>query len=368
MPEPLKNMYNQEFFRVLTNALKEVLPNFNTTSFLDSVYDNEWESKELKQRMRHVAVVLKNHLSNDYKSNTTTIIKLVNYFDKKGITENTIEFMFLPDFIEIYGLEDYNTSIKTIERVTQFTSCEFAVRPFILQYEKEMLLQLKEWSLHKHHMVRRLATEGCRPRLPWAMAIPSFKKNPSPILPILEQLKNDKAETVRRSVANNLNDISKDHPNVVVQLAKKWIGKNKETDWLVKHACRTLLKQGNSDVLELFGFGFVDDLKVEQLNILTPTVNIGEFLEFEFNLKNTSNTSSKIRLEYAVYYQKANGSLSKKVYKISEKEYEANSITKINRRQSFKVITTRRLHVGLHQLAIILNGKEFDSINFQLNN
>ena len=366
MAELFKNIYNQKFFDTFIDVILQIKPDFNKKSFKNSIYDNEWENRELKQRMRHISVVLKNHLFEDYDKNIAFILKLISQLEKNNIKEKSIEFMFLPDFVELYGLENYNISVMAFEQITQFTSCEFAVRPFIIKYQEKMIKQMHLWSKHKHQMVRRLATEGCRPRLPWAMAIPSLKNNPVPIISILEQLKNDKSETVRRSVANNLNDISKDNPNTVIKLVKSWQGKTKETDWLIKHACRTLLKKGNFEVLKLFGFGAVDKIKINNFKILTPKVKIGTFLEFTFEIENTNNLASKIRLEYGLYYQKANGTLSKKVFKISEKEYSKNSVTKINRKQSFRIITTRKYHIGLHQLSIIINGKEFDIIDFEL--
>ncbi|MCL4128434.1 UNVERIFIED_CONTAM: hypothetical protein GTU68_050589 [Idotea baltica] len=274
--------------------------------------------------------------------------------------------MFLPDFIELYGMDDYDVSMQALEEITQFVSCEFAIRPFLLAHPKKGIQQMIKWSHHKHPMVRRLSTEGCRPRLPWAMALPFLKADPAPILPILEQLKNDESESVRRSVANNLNDIAKDNPETVVRIAKEWKGKTKETDWVVKHASRTLLKQGNLELMSLFGFGNVEKIAIEQFQVLTPTVKIGEALEFSFNLINNSSTPSMLRLEYGLYYQKANGSLSKKVFKISEKSYDAKSSTTIHRKQSFKVITTRKFHVGLHQVSLIINGIEFDKYDFEL--
>lgn len=366
MAELFKNIYNQKFFDIFTDTLIQIKSDFDKKSFLKCIYDNEWKNRELKQRMRHISIVLKNHLSENFDKNSDDILRLIPQLEKNGIKEDSIEFMFLPDFIELYGLENYDKSIKAFEQITQFTSCEFAVRPFIIKYEVKMIKQMHLWSKHKHPMVRRLATEGCRPRLPWAMAIPSLKNNPGPIIPILEQLKNDKSESVRRSVANNLNDISKDNPNTVIKLIKGWQGKTKETDWLIKHACRTLLKQGNLEVLRLFGFGEVEKININNFKILTPKVKIGTFLEFTFELENTSNLRSKIRLEYGLYYQKANGTLSKKVFKISEKEYSKNSTTPIRRKQSFKIITTRKFHIGQHQLSIIINGKEFNKIDFKL--
>ncbi len=368
MAELFKNIYNKQFFDKFTKSVKLVIEDFNTTSFLNSIFDDQWESRELKQRMRHISITLKEHLSDNYVENVNSIIKIIEQLKKDKIKEESVEFMFFPDFIELYGLEQYDISIEAFENITQFTSCEFAVRPFIIKYQEEMVKQMYIWSTHEHDMVRRLASEGCRPRLPWAMAIPAFKKDPESILTILDNLKQDRSESVRRSVANNLNDISKDNPETVIKLATEWKGKTKETDWLVKHACRTLLKQGNFETLRLFGFSEIDNIKILNFQTKTSIVEIGQQLEFSFTLVNTSNSKAKIRLEYGLYYLKANGTLSKKVFKISEKEYNENSKTDIVRRQSFKIITTRKFHIGLHQLSIIINGKEFDKIDFKLTN
>ena len=366
MAELFKNIYNEKFFDGFIKSVEEVVPNFNKKLFLNDIYDSEWETRELKQRMRHITLVLKKHLTEDFNKNTKIILKLIPVFKKNGFKPDNLEFIFLPDFIEFYGLENYSVSIKAFEKITQFVSCEFAVRPFIIKYQKRMMKQMLLWSNHKHPMVRRLASEGCRPRLPWAMAISSLKQNPDPIIPILENLKSDVSESVRRSIANNLNDISKDNPQLVISLVKKWKGVTKEVDWLVKHGSRTLLKQGNSEVMSLFGFGSVEKIKIVDFKILTPLVKIGDYLEFSFQLSNISKSSIKIRLEYGIYYQKANSSLSKKVFKISEKEYSSNSTTQINRKQSFKVITTRKFHKGLHQVSIIINGQEFEKLDFEL--
>lgn len=148
----------------------------------------------------------------------------------------------LDNYVEQYGLDDYETSVKAIERITQFTSCEFSVHPFIIRYPNEMMVQILIWSKHENWGVRRLASEGCRPRFPWAMALPHLKKDPALIIPILENLKNDPARFVRLSVAYNLNDIVKDNPETVMELVKRWKGESEEVDWIIKHGCRTLLK------------------------------------------------------------------------------------------------------------------------------
>lgn len=365
MAEPLKNIYNQHFFDKFTKALKHTFSDFDKNLFLDIIYDNEWKNRELKQRMRHISTTLKEFLPTDYKSSIKTILKLINHL-KENQFGLSFEYMFISDFVEQYGLDEYSISVKALEEITQFTSCEFAVRPFIIKYPKKMMEQMFIWSQHKHHGVRRFSTEGCRPRLPWAMALPELKVNPKTIIPILENLKNDNSEFVRKSVANNLNDISKDNPETVINLVKKWQGESKNTDWIIKHGCRTLLKQGNSEVMALFGFGSVKNIKIINFKITTLKMKIGQNLEFNFKLMNNSNQNTKIRLEYGLYYQKANGSLSKKVYKISEKEYAKNTTTHIKRKQSFRIITTRKFHLGLHQLSIIINGNEFEKLDFKL--
>lgn len=365
MAEPFKNIYNEAFFDGLVGNLERVIENFDKELFLEKIFNDEWDSKELKQRMRYLSTVLNDFLPDDYEQSIHVIFQLIE-LSKENQFGLSLEYMFLPDFVEQYGLDNVEISIKAMEKITQFTSCEFAVRPFILKYPEKMMNQMLIWSKHEHHGVRRFSSEGCRPRLPWAMALPELKQGPSPIIPILKNLKNDHSEFVRKSVANNLNDISKDNPETVIALAKKWKGNSKSTDWIIKHGCRTLLKQGNSEIMELFGFGSVKKINIQEFEVLTPEVKVGDSLEFSFKLKNTDTEKAKIRLEYGLYYQKANGSLSKKVFKISEKDYLAKSVTKINRKQSFKVITTRKFHCGLHQVSLIINGNELDKKDFEL--
>jgi len=374
--EPIKNMFNEQFFDRFTKDLKLVVSDFDAGGFVSQIMDDEWENREFKQRCMHITAVLKKFLPADYKDAIAKILELLDYVKNtlpdSSIVDDTqfglsLEYGWILDnYVEQYGLDDYETSVKAIEKITQFTSCEFAVRPFIIKYPNEMMKQMLVWSKHEHWGVRRLSSEGCRPRLPWHMALPNLKENPSPIIPILENLKNDVSKFVRLSVANNLNDIAKDNPKIVIDLAKKWQGESENIDWVIKHGCRTLLKQGNTDVMEIFGLNVIKNISIKDFRILTPKVKAGNSLEFSFKLLNNNEKKSKIRLEYGLYYQKANGTLSKKVCKISEKEYVENSITQITRKHSFKVVTTRKLHLGLHQVSIIINGNEFEKLDFEL--
>ena len=366
MAEPLKNLYNKTFFNAFTSSCEQVIPGFNTDQYLKEIYDQAWEQRELKERMRHVTATLKNQLPEDYPKALEYVLKLVPILRESGLKGEALGFASIPDFVEMYGQGYPDLAIKAFEQITPLVTCEFAVRPFLIQYQDKMMEQMLRWSKHENHLLRRFCSEGCRPRLPWAMALPALKKDPSPILPILENLKDDESEFVRKSVANNLNDISKDHPELVIKIAKKWIGKSTNTDWIIKHACRTLLKQGNAAVMKMFGYGSTKNISISDFSVTTPEVRIGDYLEFNFILKNGNSTSRKIRLEYGLYYLRANGSLSKKVFKISEKKYEGDSENFIHRKQSFKPITTRTFYPGIQEISVIVNGKEIGKKEFKL--
>ncbi len=359
----LKDLYSPAFFKNLSDSLKTVMPSFNRQRFTSQIFSDEFSGMELKERMKHTTRTMHSFMPSDFKKAVRIILHLIVELRKKGITEGGLAYIFLPDYIETYGIDDFEISMKAIEEITQFISCEFAVRPFYIKYGSKMVSQMKKWSLHKKDEVRRLASEGSRPRLPWAMAIPALKQDPRPILPILENLKNDLSESVRRSVANNLNDIAKDHPDIVVALAKKWKGKSKQTDAIIKHGSRTLLKRGHEQILSHFGLKS-KNLLISAFDIANPSVLIGGELEFSFRVTNKNNKSQIVRLEYGLYYNKSNNLLSRKVFKISEKTFKAGETVSVTKKQSFRRITTRVHYPGPHRLSIIVNGEEKDLKDF----
>lgn len=365
MASLLKDLYSPVFYQRIANVFEQTIPEFDSDLFIKMIYRPDFEVKELKERMRHTTVTLHHFLPAAYPEATPMIKKAIELFRKNGIQEDGLPFIFLADYIEVYGKEDYETSVDALEFITQFVSCEFAVRPFLLIYGKKMISQMLVWSTHKNYKVRRLASEGSRPRLPWAMAVPILKKEPALILPILENLKSDPAEWVRRSVANSLNDIAKDHPGEVLKIAARWTGLSKETDAIIKHGSRTLLKQGHPEILIHYGLT-AKDMEFNSFKIINPEVRIGESLEFTFSISNRHKASQTVRLEYAIYYKLKNGQLSRKVYKISEKNYLSNQTAQIRRKQKFILITTRNFNAGTHHIAVIINGQEQIKVAFEL--
>lgn len=366
MAEPLKNLYSTIFFDHLGDLLVEIIPEFSKDPFIDDILDRDWEDRELKERMIHIANVLYHHFPGDYNESVRVLLGLTQKVPRSSLAGHSYEFIFLPDYIERFGINHYSESIEAMEKLTQFITCEFAVRPFILKYPDRTMSQMEEWALHESHHVRRLASEGCRPRLPWASALEDFKSDPTPILPILEKLKRDPSEYVRRSVANNLNDIAKDHPDLVLETCGRWIGISENTNRLVKHACRTLLKRAHPQALALFDYPEPNNVEIVEFEY-DKSVKTGESFEFRFNIQNSGEAPIKLRIEYGIDYLKSNGTHNRKIFQLSEKELMPGVKTEHKRTQSFRNMTTRKHYPGPHQLAIIINGKELAIGEFELN-
>lgn len=366
MPTPLKELYSIEFYDRFTSVAQQVIPGFDKKAFTRKIFDKDWEQKELKDRMKHTSRTLHVFMPADFESGAELIRELITALRQNGITRNSLEYMFLPDYIEHYGIRDFTTSMKAIEFTTSYTSCEFAVRPFFIQYGEAMMLQMHTWSTHADEHVRRLSSEGSRPRLPWAMKVPALIENPDPILHLLENLKTDSSEYVRRSVANNLNDISKDYPQKVIHTARQWKGLGKPTDALIKHGFRTLLKKGHPEVLAYYGLHTGHALQVTKVELESSEVQIGGNLSFSFQVKNTDKKEQILRLEYALDFVRMGGKSSRKVFKISERILAPGEQIFIRRNHSFRPITTRNYYPGKHTLNFILNGQIKNSITFML--
>lgn len=358
MPDLLKNMFNYESLHEIALSVQSVYTSFQIDEFLKSTLDETWNDLGLKDRGRKISITLGEYLPAEYTEALNILEKAVAGFSFA---------FFFPDFVEVYGQNDTNwdLSISALERNTEYWSSEFAVRSFIIKDEERMMAQMFAWSKHKNEHIRRLASEGCRPQLPWAQALTKFKKDPTPILPILEQLKTDSSLYVRKSVANNLNDISKTHPDLVVNLAKDWYGVNEYTNWIVKHGCRTLQKKGNREVLDLFGYNDITSVDIQGFTLDTMSVSIGGDINFSFSI--LTKKATKVRLEYGIDYVKSNGKRNRKIFKISEVSLKENEKKLYTKKHSFADISVRKHYSGNHSIVLIINGIERDKLDFELN-
>ena len=358
--EALKNVFNEKFVNKFADAIKTYDKSFKKDAYVKTIL-LKLEALELKERMRLISTQI----------NLSTDLSYVEMFEvlKKSKTHFSYEenmglaSMVFPDFVEVYGLDDLGESLVALECFTIDSSSELAIRPFIIKYEDATMRQMLKWAKSENEHIRRLASEGCRPRLPWAIALPPFKKDPKKVFEVLELLKNDESLYVRKSVANNLNDISKDNEEMLISFVGENINKTKNTDWVLKHASRTLLKKGNKKILAYFGYKEAKHVQIKDFR-LNQRVVLGENLLFSFDLF-SDEVLGNLRIEFELDFVRLNNKRGKKVFMISQSTHTTNQKT-INKKYSFKKITTRQYYKGEHFLSIILNGVKLETKSFLL--
>lgn len=364
MATPLKDIYSEEFLWKFSEQLHRVDGTFDTAGFIAQVMDESWDELALKARMRQITQALGRYLPNSYEQALAVLF---------AIDEVCVGFpyLFFPDFVAVYGLtaEHWELSMMALERFTLGSSAEFAVRPFIMKDPIRMMGQMKKWASHSNEHVRRLASEGCRPRLPWGEALTIFKKDPLPVLEVLEILKADPALYVRKSVANNLNDISKDHPNLVLEIISRWKGVDTNTDWILRHGCRTLIRKADERALTLFGYGETagGDLVTAATLVVHPSIlPIGESCELTYELVVREGGSLRLRIEYGIYFVKARGQTARKLFLLSDKTVSGGTRLRATRKHRWADLTTRRHYPGQHRIVLVVNGQEVADTLLQL--
>lgn len=347
----LKDFVDRESVTAIVAAVADVASGVDTSEIVDEIFDEDWEGRALKARIRHIAVTIRSHLPVDYP----TALEIMRRAGHK-VEAGTMAVWSLNDFVEEFGVGYPDLSLPALEQFTKLASAEFAVRPFIERYPERMAAQMLAWADDDDPLVRRLASEGYRPRLPWGMGVPDLKRDPTSILPVLEKLRLDPSEDVRRSVANNLNDISKDHPELVTRILDDWSDGSPETVALTKHALRTLLKRGHGGALGLLGFSTQPILEVDRVSIEPSSVAIGGSVHLEFSVMSRASTPQWLMIDYAVEYQSASGTGSRKVFKGKVVELAGGASVIVRRKISLKQMTTRRIFPGGHVVEIQVNG------------
>jgi 3-methyladenine DNA glycosylase AlkC len=275
--------------------------------------------------------------------------------------------MSLCAFVAEYGQEQPEKSLAALRDMTKRFSAEFAIRPFLDRHTKLTLATLHQWARDPDPRVRRLVSEGSRPRLPWGSRLHGFVRDPRPVLELLELLKEDDELFVRRSVANNLNDIAKDHPDLVVATLRRWQkSKHPGTRWLVKHALRTLLKQGHPEALSLLGYAPDAKVAVKDLTVAPRRIRTGEAIAFSFTLASGADRAQKLMIDYVLHYRKANGKTAPKVFKLTTRTLAARAEERLEKKHTFKPIGIRPYYPGEHMVEIQVNGRSHGRVSFIL--
>ena len=346
---------------------------FNSAGFIGAAVDN-LEALELKQRSEQITRAMAEYLPTEFsRAAGIMLASLKTSLDDDVFNESTDvdgiagwAVMPMTHYVGLRGLEDFDRSMSLLKQMTKCSSSEFGIRFFLLDSPTRTLAVMKSWTRDNNQHVRRLVSEGTRPRLPWAMRLPLFIKDPLPVIELLENLKDDEKEYVRRSVANNLNDIAKDHPDLVADIAARWMqGANQQRQKLIRHACRTLVKKGHIRTLQILGFA---PPKIRSVNIemLTPAVRFGDYMQFSLSICSDSSEEQALMIDYIIHHKKANGGTSPKVFKWKNIRLLAKKALVSTRKHAFKKITTRVYYAGLHRLEVIVNGVSVGTAEFVL--
>ena len=355
----LKNWFNAERFRHVATEVAAIYPDFEAEHFLAlSLVD--LETLTLMQRLRRMTESLNRTLPADYRQTLEILRHLAPRIDHGFVT------LVLPDYVGLYGVEDFDASMDALKYFTVFGSSEFAIREFLRRDLTRTLRVMEEWSRDEHEAVRRLASEGCRPRLPWSFRLDALIKDPSPVLSILENLKGDPSFYVRKSVANHLNDITQDHPTWVLDRIEGWPLENPHTAWIAKRALRTLIKKGDKRALAVIGAGEKPDVLVHDFRVRPREVRLGERIALEFRLESTSTRAQRVVVDYTIHYVKKSGETSAKVFKLKELTLQAGESVQISREQTIRDFTTRVHHAGRHEVEIMVNGEKLAKDFFEL--
>ena len=273
--------------------------------------------------------------------------------------------MPMADFVAARGLGDFDRAMGVLGEMTKRFSAEFAVRPFILADPGRAMGWLMAWARDPSPQVRRLASEGSRPRLPWGLRLKPLVADPAPLIPLLTTLRDDASEDVRRSVANSLNDIAKDHPDLVAGIARDWLRDAPPARArLVRHALRSLLKQGHGPTLA--ALGYAEAAVAAEISVATPVVRYGEALGFAVDLRETSGAAQRLVIDYKVHHRRANGSMAPKVFKWCTLELAPGERLRLQRRHAIRPITTRRYYDGPQRVEVLVNGASVAAADFEL--
>ena len=365
-----KDNLNPDLAQSFGMQIKRAYPPFDVAAFVAEIVPL-LPPLELKERVAVFTKALKHHLPTDYPETIRILLSIfqVENAPEEGLFKETNGWAFwsIAYFVERYGLEDFDTSLAAMHDITKHFSCEFAIRPFLISYPAQTLAILDGWTADPSPHVRRLVSEGTRTRLPWGMRLNQFIDDPTPTLALLDKLKDDESEYVRRSVANHLNDITKDNSEQAIATLQRWNEgqPSQEIQWITRHALRSLIKAGNPEALALLGFGAAQ-VSLSDFTITPNQISMGDTFELAFTLHSQSDREQKLVIDYVVHFVKASGKTSAKVFKLKTAVLPPHQSLTIRKNHTIKPITTRRYYLGEHPVEIQVNGKIVGESKFEL--
>ena len=368
MAELLKNSFGPEIPAKIASMIRGVYRSFDGDGFVSAVVDG-YEPLELKERGVKIGRTLRDFLPENYEQAIEILLSSLGPTLDEEHVGGMSSFLYFPHvlFVHDYGLDHFEASMTAQYELTQRFTAEFSIRPFLEHHTDRTLARLREWTTDESQHVRRLVSEGTRPRLPWASRLRNFQKDPSPVLELLELLKDDPELYVRRSVANNLNDIGKDHPDVLIDVAQRWMkDASRDRQWIVKHGLRSAIKRADRAALGILGYGDDSGIELSGVVISPDHPNIGEKVSIAFTLTNTGKQIKPALIDFRIHYIKANGSARPKVFKMKQIDLSPGESIKVKKSISLREMSTRKHYPGAHVVDAQVNGAVISLGSFDL--
>ena len=374
MAEPFKNLINETTVRTMAAHLRRVDSSFAAERFTRRAL-HDLHTLELKARAMQLCEALQDTLAPDFVAAADHLEAALGApADPLAPSTPTAHddglrgwcLWAAGEFVVRRGMQHPERALAALHAFTQRFTAEWAIRPFVEHHPGTTYHTLARWVHDDSAHVRRLVSEGTRPRLPWGMQLKGLIDDPSPSLPLLRALQDDASDYVRRSVANHLNDIAKDHPDLIVAwLREHMAGASAERRALLRHASRTLIKQGHAPTLQCWGQGRA--LSGSAALKLTPKrACVGDTLEITLTLTSSAARKQPLLIDYALHRVLANGSTAPKVFKGWSVELAGGATLKLAKRHSLREVTTRRVYAGRHRIEVLINGAAAAQADFDL--
>lgn len=355
-----KDEFSVALVRSLATELETAWPSFPRRRFLAGVA-RALEPLELMTRVDHLSHRLAGVLPDDFGGAAGVLWRAL---DSPSFTG----WMTLPcgTYVALAGMDHPGIALPLLAGLTPRFSSEGPIRPFVEGHPDLTYEHLRRWVRDPDEHVRRLVSEGTRPRLPWAPQLRDLITDPTPNIPLLDALVDDPSLYVRRSVANHLNDIAKDHPDVALDLATRWIGRGDDAAWVVRHGLRTLVKRGHPEALALLGVDTGAEIRLTELTVEPAVVPIGETATFRFTLTLIGDEPCDAVIDYRVHYMGANGTRRPKVFKLTRRRLQPGEPLSLARRHAFADVSIRRLRPGSHTIDVQVNGRVLGSVTLEV--
>ncbi|MCA8325073.1 DNA alkylation repair protein [Burkholderia cepacia] len=362
VPVPLKESLGKRQFHALSDALHSIEPAFDRPAFLATALEG-LDGLTLMERVRRASLAIDTGarpLPGGYDAVLALLQEAAPRLGRGFVS------LIAPDYVGQYGRHAFDRSMDALKYFTPFGTSEFAVREFLRIDPARALATMEAWSHDTDDAVRRLASEGSRPRLPWSFRLRDIEADPSLAARILDNLRSDPSAYVRRSVANHLNDVAKTHPAWVLDRAERWGGDHPHTRWIVRHALRTLVKQGNARALAILGADSAPRLEIGPFGVTPAQVVLGESITLACELQSTAETAQRLVVDYRIAYVKQNGDASPKVFKLKGLTLEPGQRVTLQHSRPMRDFTTRRHYAGRHEVELIVNGQVVARSFFEL--